>query len=33
MSIVSLTKTSIASSNNKYRIMVTEADIGDMDFI
>ena len=24
--------TSIASSNNKYRIMVTEGDIGNMDF-
>ena len=32
MSILSLTKTGIASSDNKYRIMVTEGDIGNMDF-
>ena len=32
MSILSLTKTGIASSDNKYRIMITEGDIGNMDF-
>ena len=32
MSILSLTKTGIASSDNKYRIMATEGDIGNMDF-
>ena len=31
MSILSLTKTGTASSDNKYRIMVTEGDIGNMD--
>ena len=33
MSILSLAKTRIASSDNKYRIMATGGDIGNMDFI